>query len=173
MNDKDRIVDEVRKALNGLFDEPDRDWTRGVKSALCEACTNCNDEYQMYAGGVDVDVEGGEWLYDVTCLLYDANGYIKHIPLVAESEWQGVDQINYDFEKLLLARADVRVMVFDGNYWGADDDKFEEFAKYITKCDRTEPGDTYLLAAWPHRESESNEFQFCRIDAFQSHRILE
>ena len=63
-------------------------------------------------------------------------------------------------------------MVFDGNYWRAGEDKFEEFAKYIAKCDRTEPGDTFLLAAWPTRESESNEFQYCRIDAFQSQRIL-
>ena len=32
MIDKVRIVDEVRRALNGLFDEPDGDWTRGVKT---------------------------------------------------------------------------------------------------------------------------------------------
>ena len=69
----------------------------------------------------------------------------------------------------VLVRADVRVMVFDGNFWGADEDKFEEFAKYISKCDRTEAGDTYLLAAWMTAE----RFQYCRIDAFQSQCILE
>ena len=53
MNDKDRIVEEVRKALNGLFDEPDRDWTRGVKTALCKACKTCNEEFSLYATELD------------------------------------------------------------------------------------------------------------------------
>ena len=171
MIDKDKIVEEVRKALDELVEEPVEDWTRGVKTALCKACKKCNEELSLYAAGVDADAKaaGGEWLYDVTCLLYDANGYLKHIPLVAESEWGGRNHVYEDFEKLLLVRADVRVMVFDGNFWGADEDKFEEFAKYIGKCDRTETGDTYLLAAWMTAE----QFQYCRIDAFQSQCILE
>ena len=31
MRDRDRIVDEVRGALNGLLRVPGRDWTTGVK----------------------------------------------------------------------------------------------------------------------------------------------
>ena len=87
---------------------------------------------------------------------------------VAESEWGSKDDVHDDFEKLLLARADVRVMVFDGRRYGTGNtDRFEEFAKYIGKCDRAETGDTYLLAAWM-----PDKFEYCRIDAFQAHRML-
>lgn len=87
---------------------------------------------------------------------------------VAESEWGSKDDVHDDFEKLLLARADVRVMVFDGRRYGTGTtDRFEEFAKYIGKCDRTETGDTYLLAAWM-----PDKFEYCRIGAFQAHRML-
>ena len=68
----------------------------------------------------------------------------------------------------MLVRADVRVMVFDGGYWTDDENRFEEFARYIARCEVTEPGDTYLLAAWfPDR------FEYCRIDAFQSQGMLD
>ena len=63
---------------------------------------------------------GGEWLYDFTCLEYkhnDDGGWLKGIPVVAECEWGNKDCIGDDFQKLLLARADVRVMIFNGNYY--------------------------------------------------------
>ena len=174
MADKDQIVCEVRNALHELHNKQVVDWTKEVKTALCEACKRCNQQLKLYANGVDKVVDnckiadGGEWLYDVTCLSYDAGGYIRRIPLVAESEWGSKDDVYYDFEKLLLARADVRVMVFDGRVYGAANmDRFEEFAKYIGKCDSTETGDTYLLAAWM-----PDKFECCRIDAFQAHRML-
>ena len=166
MIDKNQIIDEARMALDALFNRRVRDWTVEVKTALCNACRNCNTEFYLYATGVQT-AHGGEWLYDVSCLLYDENNYLKDIGLVAESEGVSKARVYEDFEKLLLVRAEVRVMVFDGRLW-TQDDRFTKFSQYIMKCERTEPGDIYLLAAWL-----AEGFQYCRIDAFQTQRILE
>ena len=37
MNDEDRIVEEVREALNGLFDEPDRESESKTGAAIFSA----------------------------------------------------------------------------------------------------------------------------------------
>ena len=75
----------------------------------------------------EADRDYGEWLYDVTWLKYErqrdglewpATALIE-APLVAECEWgrgKNLEYIVEDFEKLLLARADVRLMIFDGNH---------------------------------------------------------
>ena len=51
-------------------------------------------------------------LYDVTWLKHE-NDELVDAPLVAECEWGNKRDIEYDFEKLLLARAGVRLMIFD------------------------------------------------------------
>jgi len=170
MVSKDQIVCEVHKALDEIHNNKSIvDWTKEVKTALCEAGKKCSQRFKLYANGVDKVVDGSEWLYDVTCLSYTVGSYMERIPFVAESEWGSTEAVHDDFEKLLLARADVRVMVFDGRRYGtANGDRFEEFAKYIGKCDHTETGDAYLLAAWM-----PDKFEYCRIDAFQAHRTLD
>ena len=147
-----------------------------MKIALCEACKECDSQCQLYASGVRRVEEGGladggEWLFDVTCLRYhsDGYGYLKRVPLVAESEWsRRIDDIYSDFEKLLVACADVRVMVFDGAIWSGNDNKFDEFSAYINKSEHAVAGDTYLLAAWM-----PDGFEYCHIEAFRSQRLLD
>ena len=91
---------------------------------------------------------GGEWLFDATCLQYDSDGYLRRVPLAAESEWsRRADDIFHDVEKLLVDCADARAMVFDGTIWPGNDNKFDEFrfSAYITKSEHAVARDTYLL----------------------------
>lgn len=146
------LVKAVRTALDRLFEKRRQpaDWTVAVKKALCRACLECHSD--AWVGASRVKTAGREWLYDVSCLLYDPDGYVRRTPLVAEVEWSQRTAIWYDFEKLLVARADVRVMVLDGTWWANDDERFVEFAEYIKRLETAKPRDTYLLVAWlPHR----------------------
>ena len=83
MPDKDRIVDEVRTALDALYPDPNHGngnfGTSEVLTALCKACRACDPASFLCTKKKDVTavaVNNGEWLYDLTCLIYDGDGYL-------------------------------------------------------------------------------------------------
>ncbi len=154
-----QCVDEVVAALNEvarsrrLRDEWRRGpWTRAVKEALCR--WGLDRGYYVCANRVADDFRSEpkkkrpryEWLFDVTCLVYQGN-YLTGVPLVAECEWGNEAEIYDDFQKLLLARAEIRVMVFDAAQISSTD-KFGKFEKAAKRFGMGQPGDTYLLAAY-------------------------
>mgnify|MGYP001426186354 CR=1 FL=1 len=52
------------------------------------------------------------WLYDLVWYKEDA-GHLSEVGLVMESEWyRGWKPIKYDFEKLLLAKSALKLMIF-------------------------------------------------------------
>ncbi len=172
VREKERIVDAVRSGLDELDGKSVSDWTKEVKTALCKACRealkDARQSVKLFASGVDDAADGGEWLFDVTCLLYDEKGFIRRVPLVAESEWGLRTAVEDDFEKLLLARADVRVMVVDRNYWDSTEDVVAELRPYVAAYEDGTPSDTYLLAAWTR-----DGFEYRVIDGDGSVRTLK
>ena len=168
---KDELVKEVRERLDDLYRElnPNDIGTEAVKTALLKACKAIDKKFYVYASALAVPpAAGGEWLFDVTCLNYDDEDFLRRMPLVAESEWGNENDIYDDFQKLLLARADVRVMIFDGTRSPGYSAIFTSLAKYIARCERSEEGDTYLFAAWTPKK-----FTFHLIDAFRTQSDLE
>ena len=164
----DNIIREVRKALDQLDEHAIADLTNAkIQTALYQACKQCDPDFEVYASKAREARE--EWLYDVFCRSCDDDGYPKRNVLVAECERAGKGAVYDDFEKLLVARADVRIMLFNGNHW-SEGERFEEFAKYVERCEHTVAGDIYLLVA---RVSNPERFQYYRIDAFQAKCILE
>ena len=187
MYDKGIIIKEVCNLLNVALNNSVKNkeeldspkwWTEQVMIRLCRwglkkkwwvgaAGMHKREEMKKYAkkhGGTI----GSEWLYDFTCLEYNDDDWLKGIPLVAECEWGSVDDINGDFEKLLLARADVRIMIFNGNHYRGGErsissDGLRAFRKYIKECEHTGPGDTYLFAARLH-ESEDRDGESVSVD---------
>ena len=134
--------------------------TQAVKTALCEACNDI-ENVATFAAGVG-GAAGGEWLYDVTALLYDIpdeNSFSRTV-LVAECEWGNEENIMIDFQKLLLARADVRVMAFDGTWHPGYQELFENFGINIANNTQAQLGDIWLFAAWTNDEG----WVFRRID---------
>jgi len=64
-----------------------------------------------------------------------------------------------DFRKLLLARADLRLMVFDGQTPANCQDLIELMRREIQDFKKTISGDRYLFAYWPTK-SNSAGFEF-------------
>ena len=102
-------------------------------------------------------------MYDVVWLVYSPDGrkddYLLSVPLVAESEWGNEDAIDEDFEKLLLARATIRLMIFGG----ANEDNDETAKRLVRLVEHFELGgsdDAYLLAGY---ESNDEGFWFYRV----------
>ena len=100
--------------------DPTEDFTKLVLTALCKAGRYF--EYKVWASRVDNEHKsGGEWLYDVTWGEVDENQCLKSIPLVAECEWGNAEAFLEDFEKLLVAKADLKIMVYSAGKYDYDD----------------------------------------------------
>lgn len=88
-------------------------------------------------------------VFDVTWYAYDRDNQLREMPLVAEVEWAlSYDEIKWDFEKLVVARAEHRVMIFQTN----DAQRFEDYCRRlvrnITTFALSRKGDRYLLVGY-------------------------
>jgi len=105
-----KLLDGVRHALDEAFSE--NMGGSEVLAAICKACREFDSKLYLCATGTAGGAaDDREWLYDVTCLDYDAEYFLRQTVLVAECEWGPEEEIYGDFEKLLVAQAAVRVMV--------------------------------------------------------------
>ena len=127
-----------------------------------EICFSC------WAKGMPKDGRGGgEWLYDVTWCDSDRDGWLRSIPMVAEGEWGNLGDIDDDFQKLLVARAKIRVMVCDAGYAdGGTTAIANRFSEWVGAFEGAQ-GDTYLLIA--HAKDNENmetwRFEYATIVA--------
>jgi hypothetical protein len=111
------LESRVESALDQLCRNPSErswkntGWTQRLKSGLIQLAHEAG--YKAYASKA-AGADGGEWLYDLTWLDYSTeNRILRRAILLLESEWIGKqEERDWDFHKLLLARADLRVMVF-------------------------------------------------------------
>lgn len=105
--------------------------TAGVYDALARAGRHFN--FEIYAKIKEKNLpealrddylspEYGGWLYDVSMaeVKKDNSWSMK---LVAECEWGNMSEIKHDFEKLLIARSENRVMIYHGDQ-GVTDEEF-------------------------------------------------
>ena len=130
------------------------EWTEAIKTKLCEIGKD-RFGYEVCASGVEnPKPDHPEWLYDVTWLKYEAERPLIEAPFVAECEWSNEGAIKDDFEKLLLARAAVRLMVFDGGNQTESERIAQELAKMVGAFKNSRAEDYWLLAAWEGTNAE-------------------
>lgn len=157
MVEKYEIMRAIRDGLNSI--EVERPWEVTepvVKTKLCEI----GQKLCFYACAKSVKgANCGEWLYDVTWLKYDG-GKLIDASLAAECEWGEREHVYDDFQKLLLSRARVVLMIFDGHKCGSKEtadwlaEKIEKF-----KGSRDDE-DAWLLAAWEKNDNEAKSWSF-------------
>jgi hypothetical protein len=125
----------------------DREWTLGINKHIA-------DFGHKYGFGVFASrcqgADGAEWLYDHHWRVIGPNGYLKRLPLVMEIEWgfgsNGLfENVRDDFLKLVQARADLRVIVFQGNRINNMVDQLINEAMCFAGG---QIGDRYLFAGW-------------------------
>ena len=159
MTNVEEIAGIVRRALDDLptdIEESRGQWTRDVKVALGVA--GREHDFWVCAGGIrDNARDSGEWLYDVTWLSYlpDGEQHLVDADLVVECEWDPrTEYVDEDFQKLLLARATVRLMIFDGGDPEGADVIASHLARQVAAFRRSRDDDAWLFAAWVGDESD-------------------
>jgi hypothetical protein len=137
------IVTSLTQLAKSLPDVPagHGNWTREIIGNLAGLARRSG--LQPCAHGCD----HGEFLFDLVWLTRNGEA-LEGVSLVAECEW-GTDQyVVADFEKLLLARADHRLLIFDGTNVHDADRLIERLRHAIHGFAKTRPGDRYLFAFW-------------------------
>jgi hypothetical protein len=116
MNTTTEIENEIISTITSLATtippgRGDREWTNTIKRGLIvlgkkKGYTVCASEFP--------DLCEQAWLYDLVWYRNDAqNKHLAEIGLVLESEWlRDPEKIRYDFEKLLIAKSPLKVMIF-------------------------------------------------------------
>src|SRR5438067_1607209 len=143
----DVFLDEVANSIpaEAKTDEP-KEWTRAVKQVLCRMAS---EVYEPYA----CTEWKGKKLHE---FLLDAIWYEKSpgmgILLAVESEW-GVDsrsgpresQIIDDFEKLMVIKAPVKLMIYESKDKEQNDLIMKRIAEYLSRYSQHVEGETYCL----------------------------
>ena len=154
----EKVTMSVRLALSkvsGLLagkDAQKGDWTKAVKKELTKAGNEL--KCRVAANGVD-NAKDVEWLFDVVWMTLDwkPSRQLKRIHLVVESEFGNVGDIADDFEKLLVARSDVRLMVFKKRNKSKVEEEFNRLEKEAREFCQRQSGDYYILAG--HDDAKS------------------
>ena len=145
----DEIEQKIRAALNQLDEQwkslgdADAAWTRAIKNSVGRIGESLG--FEVYAMQCDFE-ENGEWLFDLTWL--NENGeFVLEFPLALESEWRPKGILD-DFQKLLVSRAEHRVMVFWQRSADAYENCLDQLIGQIAAYHGTLRGDRYLFCCW-------------------------
>ena len=103
----------------------------------------------------------GEWLYDLT-LLKQTKGSLDRCVLAAESEWGRRSDVSNDFQKLILARADYRLMIYEVFHEDDADRIARDLIAEVANFESRAEGDRYMFAAWVQ-----DRFRFYTLDSFK------
>lgn len=156
------VADAIREAFSGISSWTPKElgsnkhFTEKLFAALAELGKKLKLDVRMSSKSPH---ENWEYLFDV-CFLETGrtgspgDGYftrdhpLRKLVLALESEWgTNVDEILYDFCKLLLVRAELKVLVF----YQPNDEKIEEVISRIRNAideyQDKQPGDAYLVCA--------------------------
>ncbi len=150
MHTNEQIITEKLHDLWSDFKGNDAEWTRATFCALEEIGNQLGYKslYSNKCGGP------GEWLWDFVWIEHDPTSQnIMALPLVVESEWT-TSNVQYDFEKLIVSRAQLRLIIFQAQ-------SKEQADQEISKCRnrsalfRGDPA-KYLAACWIYGESNQH-----------------
>jgi hypothetical protein len=141
-------------------------WTKSLLSALV-SCGNdsyytCCSNYKKGFEGMGEYPNAPEWLYDLCWidLISEPNKWdflkFKKIKLILESEWGNKGDINDDYLKLIPAKAENKVMIFQENTIQRVKDKINEL-EAAAKNLRGIEDEHYLLACYQY---ETRNFVF-------------
>jgi len=164
-NEKAKIVEnDIANALSQIDPEDDNpaSWTKAVNEILQKTAKESDRNY--LAASKAKDANNSEWLYDFVWYDNNDNGDLNDVFLIAESEWKNplgngdyAEDVQYDFEKLIVGRAEYRLMIFEGNDMAEINPNVGQMMNVVKRCKLTKPGDRYMFAVW---NTQVNDFHF-------------
>jgi hypothetical protein len=132
-----------------------KEWTRAIKRSIGNL--GIRNGYQVCASGFEGSFSN-EWLFDI--VWYQEDNYLKEVCLIAESEWGlEIGHIKYDFEKLLVGNAYIRLMICNAD-GSLVENRFSYFQSAIKAFKQLNNGSRFLIAIYNNSEGK---FEFKSI----------
>lgn len=151
---ENEIISTLNKAVKYLHDNQiygDNNWTRCFKERLADLGRKYQND--ICTSGF-ADLYNNEWLFDMVWYKLNDKKYMTEVSLVVESEWGShIDQIKFDFEKLLTANSTHKLMICQShpsNYDGL----IAYFEEAINCYQMNKIGERYLVAVLDKKEEE-------------------
>jgi len=172
----------LKKGLKQIANEErgkEGEWTTAIKRCLLQLAQDfdlsSNFHLTVPPGKTYVKHDNHEWLYDAILFKATEKG-IEEIILCVESEWNSdIDELFWDFSKLLVAKSKFHLMIFDAQK-GKYEETLNEFKKYINNSKICKDLDeTYIFATYLKEDNEQLRFyehkykntQRCGINFFK------
>jgi hypothetical protein len=141
------IVDEIQRGIvkcwkrTQRLEVGNREWTR----LTFECLQNIGRRHGYESRYKGARSAGAEWMWDLVWLERDRSGCLARMRLAVESEWTPRGVLN-DFEKLLAADADLRLVIFQASKEASFHKALDDM-KTCTRRYRGRPAH-YLVACW-------------------------
>jgi hypothetical protein len=154
----DHIEVEISKVLDNLVysiqrggGTSNREWTKRVKECLCTL--GKQNGYRIAASHC-AGADTAEWIYDmVWASVQDDPWQFWEMPLAMQCEWSThSDDIVWHFEKLLVAKAHHKLMVFQQAVESDVRDVMEQLKTMVKAFKTSFQGERYLLAGYAFDE---------------------
>ena len=133
-------------------------WTLKIKQALCDLALNVDSAYKTNASG---DGLRGEWLFDLVWYReqeIDGEMHLASLELVMESEWlKDWANLRDDFQKLLIAKAPQKLMIFEVANDKARQDRLSKMQTALKTFDGGSNDGNYMFAVY---HPEKNCFKY-------------
>lgn len=164
MDPKDNVI-KIEEILNSVAEGnlranksmTEKDWTREILLQIGRLAKSGDQKYEVCAIG-SPEFEHSEFLFDMCWLEYGPDReFLRRAALILESEWGGQQDIYHDFEKLLLGRAILKVMIFSAKSATEMEATYSQLDTYVERFEDGDPSETYLLACFLGAE---NRFEF-------------
>jgi len=132
-----RLVSDEIARLRTARITSNREWTRSIFGVLAQYAYKTLGAEACYSGGEMYD-HNRAWLADFV-IYKNESGHFRRLVLVAECEWWLTDlgDLVYDFEKLLVLRANYRLFIFQAKTEAVIRSNLREF---VTAADHHELG---------------------------------
>ena len=161
----DQIKSELTQIAVRLESRPANDrkrWTNAILRAICSVGNA--QKYSVYAHGAanfstpEIHA-GGEWLFDCTWIKYESDSETKRLRrlvLAAECEFDPLDKVADDFEKLIVANADIKLTIFIAPNEKQATEDVQYLMRHAHACEQGSLG-KYRFAVFV---TDENQFRF-------------
>jgi len=146
----DKVECDVKEVLEAVVRDWNTgqrfDWTAEIAKRLCALSKREDYGFGACSRGTPAHADYGEWLYDI-CWFEENDVCITKLPLVGECEWGPDGACDGDFQKLIQARAEHRLWLFQVYTEEQAFEMFDGCKKVVSNFSGSQLGDRYLFAA--------------------------